>query len=521
VSFPFILDIALGLVFVYLIFSLLASEIQEILTTILQWRAEHLRKSIEILLGGDADNSEDAKVMQLANQIYANPLIKSMNQEAKGFFPLLPRKIIWSLGSLYRLICQKTSKAKIDTGFGDNKRSGPSYIDSKCFSGSLVDTLKLSAVSHKLTEIRLNKFQDDILNEVRNILVQLQAQIPGNEIPQNFIKEIVQDYEQLKSEYNKIVDDFAKNKSSVDISVKRMRDSFDQYIENFQALIEGEQEFLQKTLRRLKYLRKDTFDDISQAVKLGGLKPTMDEIVQSINYTSAVHQEIISVVKDQDDEIYQTIQGLVNSLPQSVIQNLEIMAKNAKGKAKTTEESLDLLRKEIETNFDQSMERAAGVYKRNAKGVAFLIGCILAVGANADTFYIINRLSKDSVLRETIVTRSVEIAPQTSNVKDVSNIDANQALNGITLPVGWSKNNLQEQMFCKQNDVECNQFQIDGLPVFKIISVIMGWFITGIAIAMGAPFWFDLLGRIVNVRNTGRSPKSVTNDSNDGDSENQ
>jgi hypothetical protein len=35
-NLPFILDVALGLIFIYLILSLLASEIQELLTTVLQ-----------------------------------------------------------------------------------------------------------------------------------------------------------------------------------------------------------------------------------------------------------------------------------------------------------------------------------------------------------------------------------------------------------------------------------------------------------------------------------------------------
>ena len=79
-NLPFILDVALGLIFIYLILSLLASEIQELLTTVLQWRAEHLRRSIEILLAGDAQNSEKPEVIQLVNKIYGNPLIQSINQ---------------------------------------------------------------------------------------------------------------------------------------------------------------------------------------------------------------------------------------------------------------------------------------------------------------------------------------------------------------------------------------------------------------------------------------------------------
>ena len=51
-NLPVILDIVIGLIFIYLSFSLLASEIQAILTTILQWRATHLKKSIEELISG-------------------------------------------------------------------------------------------------------------------------------------------------------------------------------------------------------------------------------------------------------------------------------------------------------------------------------------------------------------------------------------------------------------------------------------------------------------------------------------
>ena len=40
------------------------------------------------------------------------------------------------------------------------------------------------------------------------------------------------------------------------------------------------------------------------------------------------------------------------------------------------------------------------------------------------------------------------------------------------------------------------------------LGMFSGWWVSGVAIAMGAPFWFDLLGKIVNVRNSGSKPKS-------------
>jgi hypothetical protein len=39
---------------------------------------------------------------------------------------------------------------------------------------------------------------------------------------------------------------------------------------------------------------------------------------------------------------------------------------------------------------------------------------------------------------------------------------------------------------------------------------VAGWFLTALAISLGAPFWFDLLGRVARLRSTGvRPPTSL------------
>ena len=98
-SLAFILDITIGLIFIYLIFSLLASEIQEMISTVLQWRAVHLKKSIEILVAGDAEDSDDDRIINFVNELYNHPLIKAINQESKGISNL-PRRFTWLLSSL-------------------------------------------------------------------------------------------------------------------------------------------------------------------------------------------------------------------------------------------------------------------------------------------------------------------------------------------------------------------------------------------------------------------------------------
>ena len=41
-----------------------------------------------------------------------------------------------------------------------------------------------------------------------------------------------------------------------------------------------------------------------------------------------------------------------------------------------------------------------------------------------------------------------------------------------------------------------------------------GLAITAFAISLGAPFWFDMLSKIMNVRGTGAKPASTTSQSN-------
>lgn len=52
----------------------------------------------------------------------------------------------------------------------------------------------------------------------------------------------------------------------------------------------------------------------------------------------------------------------------------------------------------------------------------------------------------------------------------------------------------------------------DGSPwsgswVLRWGSRLLGWLLTALALSLGAPFWFDLLGKLVNVRSGMRRPE--------------
>lgn len=43
--------------------------------------------------------------------------------------------------------------------------------------------------------------------------------------------------------------------------------------------------------------------------------------------------------------------------------------------------------------------------------------------------------------------------------------------------------------------------------LWQLLMRLTGWLITGLAVSLGAPFWFDLLQRFVSLRGAGRGPR--------------
>lgn len=520
-TLPFIIDVTIGLVFIYLILSLLASEVQELITTVLQWRAVHLKKSIEILIAGNVHQSEEDSIVELVNDLYDHPLIKSVNQEAKGFLTILPRKLIWFISTLpVKLSLSGKKRTNSIFGYIKNslgetngaKRSAPSYIPADTFATTLMETLGIPQLVEKLTESRLINFTHQQFHSMQSILIKLREQTyNSDESVQKFLDNIEQDFKQLEYEFQIIITDYQKDKTDLVTSINRMARSLDKFIEIFELDI-PDNPLISKTLQRLKLFRKDTFDDIEETICLQGLRPNINEVVQLMNVGSTIHQEFINEFKDKNSEAYQTFQYLCQKLetfskklPPSVIENMATLAKRAQLKAKSTEDGINILRQEIAATFDNSMERASGVYRRNAKGVALLIGISIAIIANADTFHIVSILSKDAAIRAAIVNNAGQVV-QSNSVNSPEEIkrlqkETNSLLEEITLPIGWNKLNLEQQLSSTLDTKNPTLFN-------SYLIMLFGWLISGVAISMGAPFWFELIGKVVNVRNSGKPPKS-------------
>ncbi|MEG4218866.1 hypothetical protein QUA27_26525 [Microcoleus sp. Pol14C6] len=492
-NLPVIIDIIIGLVFIYLTLSLLASEIQELIATVWQWRAEHLKKSIEVLISGGSEGAKDPlqlkRVGQLAHAIYANPIIKDLNQGAKGVLSEGFRSVTHRMGDLYHGV---TGTKNV---FG-NKSSGPSYIPAECFSASLLETLKVSSLLSSISKTRLERFKDLQLAQIQQIGENLS-------LPDATKPIIEQEFRWLTAEFNRVVEDYHNNLASLNNSLDRMSEKLGFYIKDSQVYL-PETEIAGREFQRQMAFVKARFDSTNERVALlGQLQPSFSNLLNTVKRSQDTVAEIMEI--KEESPIYQQIKETLDSMPESLKRSLYILAQRAEKSGGDTQEQLQRFQKEIEIWFDQSMERASGVYKRNARGVAILLGTAIAVAANADSIHIINRLSKDSMLRSTVNLYAQQLVEnnaktKSNNLTSLAKVqqDVDRALDQVALPFGWSEQNSLER------DKQGN------LLWQALIARLFGWILSGVAISMGAAFWFEALNKIINIRNAGKKPPSST-----------
>jgi len=187
---------------------------------------------------------------------------------------------------------------------------------------------------------------------------------------------------------------------------------------------------------------------------------------------------------------------------------------------KNSKDDIEEFKANLESWFDQTMERAIGWYKRKNQLVLFLVGLTIAICFNVNTFYIAKTLSKDDKARSQLVelansyqkehqalqsttsdSAGVERIQELLSVKDSIQKDI-QVANYI-IGLGWKPNNLIDQGYYK------SVLKHPGSG--NAWSNLLGWIVTALALSMGATFWFDLLNKMVNLRTSlASSPKSKT-----------
>ncbi len=160
----------------------------------------------------------------------------------------------------------------------------------------------------------------------------------------------------------------------------------------------------------------------------------------------------------------------------------------------TAHGDIEQLRKNVAASFDAAMDRVSGAYKRCLKWISLGIGFALALALNADTVALGHALWKDNSIRAQLMQSAQSIvtggapagAAGALDIRQVSQrIDgAEQALR--PLPIGWTPTNVPE----------------GAGWLMKLVGIA----VTALALSLGAPFWFDVLSKFMNIRGAGPKP---------------
>jgi hypothetical protein len=217
---------------------------------------------------------------------------------------------------------------------------------------------------------------------------------------------------------------------------------------------------------------------ITSTVQLGD-KPSY---ISSRNFAFALF-DVLAPASSAQQRTMQDLKNGINSLPDARVRGTLL------GLVDSAQGDLEVARQRIENWYDDTMERVSGWYKRKAQLIIFFVGLALCVVVNADTLMIVHELWNDDALRTAVLDQ----AHTRGTTAEINNpFDTVAYIRRVsTPPIGWT--------FMRGN--------VRGLPdSYSWISKIAGILITAIAVAMGAPFWFDLLNKIVNLRFTGNPP---------------
>lgn len=181
-----------------------------------------------------------------------------------------------------------------------------------------------------------------------------------------------------------------------------------------------------------------------------------------------------------------------------------------------------MARESIENWYNDAMDRVGGWYKKTTQMMIFVIAVVLCFSLNIDSIKISQTLWTDTALRQVIVETASShnltglVSQQSTIENSALNVNAKatpineQVTDNVTtddlmksaqhssallmqikdlkLPIGWHEEEISEMnWFIK----------------------FMGLLISALAASLGAPFWFQLLNKVVDLRATGKQPTTT------------
>jgi hypothetical protein len=450
-----ILDTTIGLVFIFLLYSLLATTIRETIASWINLRARMLKNGI--IDGMLADTSNDNKVESLWKGI-------------KGYFI--------EIGRLVYNPPKKEADKKLGDKFYEHpiiKNYGssriyptPSYIPAENFSTVLIDVLK-EDFAKKLNEIANYKFNQ--LSNSASMVSIVQSLQNGSDT--NKIKELLEYYEAyyLSNRRAQISNPIIDN-DTLQILQLHLRDSI-YNIQNFRKKLEA---WFNQSMDRVSGWYKRQAQAILLVIGIFiGIIFNVDIIEISVK---------LSEDKDARDKIVQL-----------AVQASDKYKDDPRVKVAKKEDTLDSAsvasNKKIFDEYKTNIDSAKALMNNDINNASNIIALgWFDYGRKKDSAYVLGRYPEEFLELE----KSIKKDPSVFSLKDstiYSTKDSAAIINSKVLDALYQRHWIK----LKGGYILSNAFK--GRKF-------LGFVILAFAISLGSPFWFDMLNKLIKLRVSGK-----------------
>ena len=190
------------------------------------------------------------------------------------------------------------------------------------------------------------------------------------------------------------------------------------------------------------------------------------------------------------------------------------------GAIDTAQGDMELAIANVAAWYDSAMDRVSGAYKRATQKLLLGVGLTVAVVLNVNTIAIAHHLFRDDVERATLVAHAESVARDSSFLggdAPAQYARARAALDSLRLPIGWDGVRLTlpwDTRFVR--DASGSVHAVRELRFWTyVFEPLVGWILVALAAMLGAPFWFDLLNKVMVVRSTVKPHEKSPEESSD------
>ncbi|ACB35821.1 hypothetical protein Lcho_3567 [Leptothrix cholodnii SP-6] len=234
--------------------------------------------------------------------------------------------------------------------------------------------------------------------------------------------------------------------------------------------------------------------------------------IAASTFAVALADELVRIT-DTKQKLFRGLPDAIERLPESALKRqLGVLVDRAEG-------SPQALQAAIEAHFNEVMDRVSGWYKRRAQLAGFALALLVSMLMNVDSIAIAGYLKRNPAESQRIVEQwaipalaqgtpaaagagvgaaaasGVDAAVVAEQIRAV--VKARNEVRELQLPMGWNW----------QVDDQARTTAIDFTGFHWTTPI--GWVITALAALLGAPFWFDLISRLLPLRGSGKPPAVV------------